>query len=128
MSDCGEVVAAIVPAPVVMVEPSGMIAAPLAGLALTVCKLPSGMIGGLIGMVSAAGDVHRGRGHHELLGAAGRGVVLGVDPQTRATVNTSPLFRVEAPEAQPLVIRLLPVWPAPKTSGVALVKLPVVWV
>ena len=39
----------------------------------------------------------------------------------------SPAFKVDAPEAQPVVRSELPVWFAPLTTGVELVKLPVVW-
>ena len=42
-------------------------------------------------------------------------------------VKTSPALSVAAPEAQPLVFSVDPVWFAPLTSGVEVVNDPVVW-
>src|SRR5262245_53158109 len=125
-SDCGEAVAVIAPEPVVIVEPSGTIAAPLAGEAVTVCRLPDGMIGGLMLIVIAPAVsltvcVTTNCCKDPVLAS-----FCGLTATTPAIVTISPAFKVVAPEAHAWVRSEFPVWLAPCTVGVAVVKLPVV--
>src|SRR3990167_3181031 len=106
--------------------PHTVIAAPEAGIASTVARAPLTMIGGEIG--SAAMSPVTSTVSAVIVNCCSRPLDW-YDSRliefTPAMVKRSPFLSDVAPDAQPFVLRLEPVWFAPLMTGVEAVKVPV---